>query len=66
VRERTSDLSKVALTDFGFARVHKSFLVNVNEITGYKKGKGGSVVMSTGKEVLVSASQKSNLLAYFQ
>lgn len=55
-----------ALTDFGFARIHKSYLVNVNEITGYKKGKGGSVVLSTGKEVMVSASQKSNLLAYFQ
>lgn len=55
-----------ALVDFGFARVHKSYLVNLNEITGYKKGKGGSVVLSTGKEVMVSASQKSNLLAYFQ
>lgn len=55
-----------ALTGFGFARVHKSYLVNVNEITGYKKGKGGSVILSTGKEVMVSASQKSNLLAYFK
>lgn len=55
-----------ALVSFGFARVHKSYLVNLNEITGYKKGKGGSVVMSTGKEILVSASQKSKLLAHFQ
>lgn len=55
-----------ALTDFGFARIHKSYLVNVDEITGYKKGKGGSVVLSSGKEVLVSASQKANLLAHFK
>lgn len=55
-----------ALTDFGFARIHKSYLVNVNEITAYKKGKGGSVVLSSGKEVMVSASQKANLLTYFQ
>ncbi len=55
-----------ALVDFGFARVHKSYLVNINEITAYKKGKGGSVVLSSGKEVLVSASKKSNLLSYFQ
>lgn len=55
-----------ALTELGFARVHKSYVVNVNEITGYKKGKGGSVVLSTGKEVMVSASQKANLLSYFQ
>ncbi len=55
-----------ALTDFGFARIHKSYLVNVNEITAYKKGKGGSVVLSSGKEVMVSASQKANLLAHFK
>jgi two-component system LytT family response regulator len=55
-----------ALTDFGFARIHKSYLVNVNEITGYKKGKGGTVVLSNGKEVMVSASQKANLLSHFK
>lgn len=55
-----------ALTDFGFARIHKSYLVNVDEIMGYKKGKGGSVVLSSGKEVMVSASQKANLLAHFK
>lgn len=55
-----------ALTDFGFARIHKSYLVNVQEITGYKKGKGGLVVLSSGMEVMVSASQKANLLAHFK
>jgi len=55
-----------ALVSSGFARVHKSYLVNVNEIVSYKKGKGGSVVLSSGKEVMVSASQKANLLSYFK
>jgi two-component system LytT family response regulator len=54
-----------ALTKFSFARIHKSFLVNVNEVVKYKKGKGGSVVISNGKELLVSASKKKDLLAYF-
>ncbi|MFD1016488.1 LytR/AlgR family response regulator transcription factor [Winogradskyella rapida] len=49
-----------------FARVHKSYLVNVNEIVKYVKGKGGSVVLSNGQEILVSASKKSKLLAYFK
>lgn len=49
-----------------FARIHKSYLVNVNKITKYKKGKGGSVIVSNGKEILVSASQKGNLLSYFK
>ena len=54
------------LSEYTFARIHKSYLVNVNAIVKYKKGKGGSVVVSNGKEILVSASQKSNLLSYFK
>lgn len=54
-----------ALTEYPFARVHKSFLVNVNEVVKYRKGKGGSVVMSNGKEVMVSASKKKDFLSYF-
>ncbi|WP_282159509.1 LytR/AlgR family response regulator transcription factor [Ulvibacterium marinum] len=54
-----------ALSDFSFARIHKSFLVNVNEVVKYRKGKGGSVVISNGKELLVSASKKKELLSYF-
>ncbi|WOD42119.1 LytR/AlgR family response regulator transcription factor [Hwangdonia lutea] len=50
----------------GFARVHKSYLVNVNEVVKYKKGKGGSVILSNGKEIMVSASKKSALLSYFK
>ena len=49
----------------GFARVHKSYLVNVNAVIEYKKGKGGSVVLPNGKEVMVSPSRKKELLAYF-
>ena len=54
------------LKDSSFARVHKSFLVNVNEVTKYKKGKGGHVVLSNGKEIMVSASKKSAFLSYFK
>ena len=54
------------LADFSFARVHKSYVVNVNEVVKYVKGKGGSVILSNGKELLVSASKKKDLLAYFE
>lgn len=54
------------LMDSHFARVHKSYLVNINEVTKYLKGKGGSVVLSNGKEIMVSASRKSLLLSHFQ
>ncbi len=55
-----------ALAAFSFARIHKSYLVNVNEVVKYRKGKGGSVVISNGKELLVSASKKRQLLLYFE
>lgn len=55
-----------ALLGSSFARVHKSYLVNVNEVVKYVKGKGGSVILSNGKEVMVSASKKSDLLSYFK
>ena len=54
------------LSEYPFARIHKSYLVNVGEVVRYRKGKGGSVVLSNGKELSVSASKKSTLLSYFQ
>jgi two-component system, LytTR family, response regulator len=55
-----------ALNGGNFARVHKSYLINVSEVVKYLKGKGGSVVLSNGKEIMVSASKKSELLDYFK
>ncbi len=65
VVSKTLKYFEEALQSFSFARIHKSFLVNVNEVVKYKKGKGGSVVVSNGKELLVSASKKKELLSYF-
>jgi len=55
-----------ALIEANFVRVHKSYLVNVNEIEKYIKGKGGSIILSNGQEIMVSASKKANLLSYFK
>ncbi|MBQ4818655.1 LytTR family DNA-binding domain-containing protein [Aquimarina sp. MMG016] len=55
-----------SLHDQGFARIHKSFLVNVNKIVRYRKGKGGSVEITSGKELAVSSSKKAALLDYFK
>ena len=54
------------LKENGFARIHKSFLVNVSYIASYKKGKGGTVSLSNGKELSVSASKKAEFLSYFK
>ncbi|WP_420321602.1 LytR/AlgR family response regulator transcription factor [Flagellimonas sp.] len=55
-----------ALAAYAFARIHKSYLVHVGKVIKYKRGKGGSVVLTNGKELSVSASKKATLLSYFQ
>ena len=62
---KTLKFFEEALSEFAFARIHKSYLVNVNEVVKYRRGKGGSVVVSNGKELSVSASKKKDFLAYF-
>ena len=63
---KTLKYFELALRDNGFVRVHKSYLINVNEVVKYIKGKGGSVVLSHGKEISVSVSKKSDLLSHFK
>lgn len=55
-----------SLNSHGFVRIHKSYLVNVSKIVRYRKGKGGSVVLCSGKELAVSSSKKAVLLDYFK
>ncbi|WP_036382537.1 LytTR family DNA-binding domain-containing protein [Muricauda sp. MAR_2010_75] len=66
VVSKTLKYFEEALQQYAFARIHKSYLVNVAEVVKYKKGKGGSVILSNGKELSVSASKKAELLSYFQ
>jgi len=63
---KTLKYFEMALSEYAFVRIHKSYLVNINAIVKYKKGKGGSVVVSNGKEILVSSSKKGTLLSYFK
>ena len=50
------------LEDYGFLRVHHSYLVNLDEVIKYVKGEGGYLIMSDGSPVDVSRSRKESLL----
>lgn len=50
------------LEEHSFARVHRSFLVNLNEVERYVRGDGGYVMMSDGKMIDVSRGKKDELL----
>ena len=54
------------LEDHSFARVHRCYLVNLNEIEKYVKGEGGYLIMSDGSTVDVSRSKKEILLKRLQ
>lgn len=66
VASKTLKYFEEALNNVGFSRIHKSYLVNVNAIVKYKKGKGGSVVLENNKELMVAPSRKGALLNYFK
>ena len=46
-----------------FFRVHKSYLINLNEMKKYVRGDGGYVVMSNGDNVDVSKRKKESFLS---
>jgi two-component system LytT family response regulator len=54
------------LTQHPFLRVHHSFLVNLDEVQKYVKGKGGYLVMSDDSIIDVSSSRKEALLKKLQ
>lgn len=45
-----------------FLRVHKSTIINTNCIVRYIKGQGGSLILSDGSEVDVSARKREDLM----
>ncbi len=53
------------LQDFGFVRVHRSHLINIDYVSKYTKGKGGYVTLSDGSTVDVSPARKEAFLSCF-
>ncbi len=54
------------LEDYSFARVHHSYVVNLNEVEKYVKGEGGYLIMSDGSTIDVSRNRKEMLLKKLQ
>lgn len=50
------------LEEHSFIRVHRSYLVNLDEIEKYVKTDGGYVVMSDGSQIFISRNKKDELL----
>ena len=53
------------LTGYEFFRIHKSYLVNLQEIQKYIRGEGGHLIMSDGAILNVSKQRKENFLRIY-
>lgn len=54
------------LSERNFFRAHKSFLVNLSHVKLYRKGEGGTIVMTDGQEIEVSRRNKEALMKIFK
>jgi two-component system, LytTR family, response regulator len=54
------------LSEHLFFRAHKSFLINLAHVTQYKKGEGGTIVMSDQMEIELSRRNKEAFIRIFK
>jgi two-component system LytT family response regulator len=66
IASRTLKEIEEMLEDYSFARVHHSYLVNLNEVEKYIRGEGGYLIMSDKTTIDVSRSRKELLLKKLQ
>ncbi|HEY6954095.1 MAG TPA: LytTR family DNA-binding domain-containing protein, partial [Flavisolibacter sp.] len=66
VVSRTLKEIEELLEDYTMLRVHRCYLVNLNEVEKYIKGEGGYLIMSDGSTIDVSKSRKELLMQKLQ
>lgn len=54
------------LADSGFMRVHKSYLINLEHVVKYLRGKGGEITMTDGHIIPVSPQKKEAFMERFE
>jgi len=53
------------LHEYNFFRIHKSYLVNLQEVQKYVRGDGGQLIMSNGAALTVAKQRKENFLQIY-
>jgi two-component system LytT family response regulator len=54
------------LSEYGFFRVHKSYLINLSHIIRFEKAEGGSVVLNNDYKVPVASRKREQLMELFE
>ncbi len=63
---RTLKFYENLLSDSGFLRVHKSYLINLEHVEKYRRGKGGEIMMSDESIIPLSPTKREAFLAQFE
>lgn len=66
VASRTIRDYEELLAEYGFMRVHKSFIINLTKVARYVKGRGGEIELIDGTIVPVSRERKQEFLEHFE
>jgi two-component system LytT family response regulator len=53
------------LREFGFFRVHKSYLINLEHVQRFEKAEGGFIILSNDQKVPVASRKREELLELF-
>ena len=53
------------LSEFGFYRIHKSFLINMEHIIRFEKPEGGYVILSNNLKIPVASRKREELMELF-
>lgn len=54
------------LEEYGFARPHQSYMININHIQKIDRNDGGFVIMENGSEIPISTRRKQQFLALLE
>jgi len=54
------------LSESGFYRVHKSYLINLLHISRFEKQEGGYIVLTNGQKIPVASRKREELMALFE
>jgi len=54
------------LEEHGFCRVHRSYLINMDYVKQYIKGKGGTIILENNQQIQVSNTRKQAFLDQFK
>ena len=65
VVSKTLRIMEEMLLPYSFMRPHKSHLINLEYVSKYLKGDGGTIIMMDGSQIEVSRQRKDNFLKIF-